>query len=270
MLIVLTVVRHVLFERQVERLRSNAVELFRERASVLLRDTVSAPAQLAREFTAHVETAQKEALSFFLDKVKASVLPDDTVVAWNYASPLEELHTSIAAETDHLRKDLLQLLMTNVKDELEVNLRLVFFSPLPLLPCLSNISLVECPYHAHSNKLPTTCGPLSEDTLMQPSRIPWPNSSPASRPLPPQPPTHPLHAPPFVVVQVQQAMKWSESIWTKYEPMDWQWSRSAQRTLLSILADLCNPSSMLCLTLMPTNSPEGGLAEMTSLQYPSE
>lgn len=109
-----------------ERLRSTSVELFRDRANTLLRDTNSTPAQLAKQFVEHVETAQKEALNFFQEKVKDSILPDE-ICEWNYSMPFEELHTSIAAETDHFRKDLLQLLMANVKDELEVNLRLLFY-----------------------------------------------------------------------------------------------------------------------------------------------
>eukprot|EP00026_Physarum_polycephalum_P002348 Phypoly_transcript_02354.p2 GENE.Phypoly_transcript_02354~~Phypoly_transcript_02354.p2 ORF type:complete len:443 (+),score=83.85 Phypoly_transcript_02354:1456-2784(+) len=115
--------RHVLFERQVERLRSTAIEIFRERANLSLHESDHTPAALAKEFAEHVEKAEKEALDYFDEKVKASLLPDQEICDWNYSMPLEELHASIAQETDHFRKELLQLLMTNAKDELEVNLR---------------------------------------------------------------------------------------------------------------------------------------------------
>jgi len=119
---------HVLFERQVERLRSTAIDIFRERANLSLHESDNSPAVLAREFLEHVNKAQEEALDYFDQKVKASLLPeeeaqDQEIFQWNYSMPLEELHTSIAQETDHFRKELLQLLMTNAKDELEVNLR---------------------------------------------------------------------------------------------------------------------------------------------------
>jgi hypothetical protein len=113
---------HVLFERQVERLRSTAIDIFRERAHLSLRDSDSSTAALAKDFIEHIDRAQREALDYFDEKVKTSLLPSD-ICEWNYSMPLEELYTSIAAETDHFRKDLLQLLMANAKDELEVNLR---------------------------------------------------------------------------------------------------------------------------------------------------
>lgn len=112
----------MLFERQVERLRSTAIDLFRERANLSLREADTPTAVLAKEFTDRIEAAQKDALDYFSEKVKASLLPDE-ICDWNYSMPLEELHASIAAETDHFRKELLQLIMTNAKDELEVNLR---------------------------------------------------------------------------------------------------------------------------------------------------
>lgn len=112
----------MLFERQIERLRSTAIDMFRERANATLHDSDIPPAALTKEFTEHIETAHKAALDYFHDKVKASLLPAE-IAEWNYSIPLEELLASIAGETDHFRKELLQLLMTNAKDELEVNLR---------------------------------------------------------------------------------------------------------------------------------------------------
>lgn len=112
----------MLFERQVERLRSTAIDVFREKASTTLHNSEVSPAELAKNFAAHVDSAQKTALDYFDEKVKASLLPAD-ICEWNYSMPLEELYTSIAAETDHYRKELLQVLMTNAKDDLEVTLR---------------------------------------------------------------------------------------------------------------------------------------------------
>jgi hypothetical protein len=112
----------VLFERQVERLRSTAIERFRERATASLHDTDKPPAELAKDFSTYIDAARNAALDYFNEKVKASLLPDD-ICEWNYSMPLEELYASIAGETEHFRKELLQLLMTHAKDDLEVTLR---------------------------------------------------------------------------------------------------------------------------------------------------
>jgi hypothetical protein len=118
---------------------------------------------LAKDFTEHIERAHKEALDYFDEKVKASILPGD-ICEWNYSMPLEELRNSITAETEHFSKELLQLLMTNAKDELEVNLR-----SLSLLPhfLLIDTPFLESPSRAFFNKRPIICGVLSATTSRQ-------------------------------------------------------------------------------------------------------
>lgn len=141
---------HVLFERQIERLRSTAIERFRERANEALHETNRPPFELAKEFIIHIEAAETDALNYFDSKVKASLLPAE-ISEWNYSMPLEELHASIAAETDHFRKELLQLLMTSAKDELEVNLRVPISRTLQQAP--NNMwSLVREQYEAALEK----------------------------------------------------------------------------------------------------------------------
>lgn len=60
--------------------------------------------------------------SYFAKAVQASILPPE-IAEWNYSAPLEELYKSIGAETDRMRKELVQLVVSNAKDELDANLR---------------------------------------------------------------------------------------------------------------------------------------------------
>lgn len=172
-----------------ERLRSHALEIFRERANIALHESGHALSYLATEFNELSDTAGRAALEYFAEAVRDSLLPPD-ICEWNFSMPLEELHTSIGSETDRMRKELATQVMAHAKDELEVNLR---YSPIPNpFPCSCSPSfplftiyfLTERQFHAPCNKRPPTCGLSSANTSTPPWIRPSVHSNPALRPSP--------------------------------------------------------------------------------------